>query len=107
MVLPPCFAAIDLVTEGSPADQDGIKVGDRVAIFGSVNVDNFGALSDVGREVRQNQGKQVRVKVVRNWTEEHPASAEVVTVKLVPREWSGRGLLGCNIIPLPEPNAER
>ena len=35
------------------------------------------------REVRQNQGKQVRVKVVRNWTEEHPASAEVVTVKLV------------------------
>ena len=49
VVLPPCFAAIDLVTEGSPADQDGIKVGDRVAVFGSVNADNFGALSDVGR----------------------------------------------------------
>ena len=48
-VLPPCFAAIDLVTEGSPADQDGLRVGDRVAAFGSVNADNFGALSDVGR----------------------------------------------------------
>ena len=29
--------------------QDGLKVGDRVAVFGSVNADNFGALSDVGR----------------------------------------------------------
>ena len=35
------------------------------------------------REVRQNQGKEVRVKVVRNWSEDHPASAEVVIVKLV------------------------
>lgn len=107
VVLPPCFAAIDLVTEGSPAQQDGLKVGDRVAVFGSVNADNFGALSDVGREVRQNQGREVRVKVVRNWTEDEPDKAEVAVVKLVPREWSGRGLLGCNIVPLPEPNAER
>jgi len=107
VVLPLCFAAIDLVTEGSPAAQDGLKVGDRVAVFGSVNADNFGALSDVGKETRQNQGKEVRVKVVRNWTEERPSTAEVVTVKLVPREWSGRGLLGCNIVPLAEPSAER
>ena len=35
------------------------------------------------REVRQNQAKEVRVKVVRNWSEDHPASAEVVIVKLV------------------------
>ena len=63
-------------------------MGDRVAAFGSVNADNFGALSDVGREVRHDQGKEVRVKVVQNWTEEPPATAEVVIVKLVScRNW--------------------
>ena len=35
------------------------------------------------REVRQNQGREVRVKVVRNWTEDDPVKAEVVVVKLV------------------------
>ena len=105
-VPPPCFAIIDIVTPGSPAQEDGLRVGDRVAEFGNVNADNFGALSDVGKEVQRRKGQTVHVKVVRKKAEDSD-DVEVKVVRLVPREWSGRGLLGCNIVPLPEPAAER
>ncbi len=44
--------------------------------------------------VQNSKGSPVTVKVVRG------SADRVVTLTLTPREWSGRGLLGCNIVPL-------
>ena len=86
------FAAINLVSSGSPADQVGLKVGDSILQFGSLTKRNFTSLSDVARIVQHCKGKTVPVTVKRDALE--------VTFPLVPNEWEGRGLLGCNIVPM-------
>jgi len=97
--LPDTFAVIDVVSSGSPAQTAGLKVGDTVVSFGSVDTSNFtGDLKAIAGVVQSSQDKNVRVQVVRN--------GRVVTLTLKPQRWSGRGLLGCNIKPL-EDTVER
>ena len=85
------FAAVDIVSRGSPAEEAGLKVGDVVVRFGSVSKSNFTGLGCVS-EVVQHCQAGIRVEVMRG------GDSEVVT--LTPKRWSGRGLLGCNIVPL-------
>jgi 26S proteasome non-ATPase regulatory subunit 9 len=81
----------------------------RIAEFGTVNADNFSSVADVAREVStsllycEGSAAAIHVKVVRG---EEP-KVEVKMIRLVPRDWSGRGMLGCNIVPMPEPAVER
>ncbi|CAH1173721.1 unnamed protein product [Phaedon cochleariae] len=84
------FARVTIVSEGSPADHAGIRVGDEVVEFGSVNADNFKNITDIATVVQHSDGSQVSVKLKRG--------ERYVTVQLVPKKWSGRGLLGCNIV---------
>ncbi|TRY74937.1 hypothetical protein TCAL_04578 [Tigriopus californicus] len=86
------FAHIDLVSPESPAHLAGLQVGDRIAEFGSINADNFGNLKQVGDLVQNSKDQNVRVKVIRE------GKSTAITLK--PRTWSGRGLLGCNIVPM-------
>ena len=85
------FAAINLVSSESPAEQAGLKIGDLIIKFGSVTKHNFTSLSDVGKIVQHSKGQTVSVTVRRD--------AHVLKLSLVPNEWGGRGLLGCNIVP--------
>ena len=97
--LPETFAIIDVVSPGSPAETAGLKVGDTVVSFGSVDSSNFkGSLKSIASVVESSQNQSVRVQVVRG--------RRVVTLSLKPQRWSGRGLLGCNIKPL-EDTVER
>ena len=97
--LPDAFAKIDSVAGGSPAETAGIKSGDLVVIFGSVDAKNFkGNLKTIGDVVEHSVNQNVRVQVIRN--------GKLVTLTLKPQRWSGRGLLGCNIKPL-EDTVER
>ncbi|XP_012709773.2 26S proteasome non-ATPase regulatory subunit 9 [Fundulus heteroclitus] len=92
VTLPPAFARVDAVTDGSPASGAGLKVGDEVIEFGSVNTGNFQNLQNVAAVVQHSEGKPLRVAVIRG--------GQKVQMSLTPRRWSGRGLLGCNIVPL-------
>ncbi|GAQ45302.1 putative 26S proteasome regulatory subunit [Aspergillus tubingensis] len=93
------FAKVNSVVPGSPADQAGLRVGDTVREFGSANWLNHERLSKVAEIVQQSEGRTVAVKVVRK----DPSSSSSIdlSLQLVPRrDWGGRGLLGCHLVPL-------
>lgn len=55
-VLDTPFAKVNSVVDGSPADQAGLKVGDRIRKFGNVNFMSHERLSKVAETVQRNQG---------------------------------------------------
>ena len=55
-VLDTPFAKVNSVVDGSPADQAGLKVGDRIRKFGNVDFLNHEKLSKVAETVQRNQG---------------------------------------------------
>jgi 26S proteasome non-ATPase regulatory subunit 9 len=70
----------------------GICVEDLIVEFGSVNAGNFKSVQDIGTVVQHSQGRSVSVKVKRH--------GKMMRLNLTPHMWSGRGLLGCNILPV-------
>lgn len=53
------FAKVNSVVDGSPADQAGLKAGDRIRGFGNVNWINHEKLSKVAETVQRNQGVRI------------------------------------------------
>lgn len=92
VTLPPPFARVDAVTQGSPACRAGLRVGDEVIEFGSVTTENFQNLQNIASVVQRSEGKPLRVAVIRD--------GQKAQMSLTPQRWSGRGLLGCNIVPI-------
>lgn len=89
---PKPFVKVNLVSEGSPAQDAGIALRDEIIEFGTVNAYNFRDLSQIGALVKNCENKTVPVKVRRDGKE--------IDLVLTPTTWSGRGLLGCNIVPM-------
>lgn len=90
--LPEPFAKVEFVNIGSPAHDAGIKSGDLVVEFGTQNNSNFKSLMDIGQLCANSQNRGVRIKLIRN--------NQMVTLTLVPKLWSGKGLLGCKMVPI-------
>lgn len=93
------FAKVNSVVASSPAETAGLKAGDKITRFGSVDWMNHEKLSRVAQTVQQNEGREITVKVLR------PAAvgggSETLEMQLVPRaNWGGRGMLGCHLLPL-------
>lgn len=65
---------------------------DEIVEFGSINEANFKSLNDIAAVVQHSEGRSLNVKVKRG--------DRYVTTELRPKRWKGKGLLGCNIIPL-------
>ncbi|XP_053442976.1 26S proteasome non-ATPase regulatory subunit 9 isoform X1 [Nycticebus coucang] len=86
------FAKVNSISPGSPASTAGLQVDDEIMEFGSVNIQNFHSLSNISTVVQHSEGKSLNVVVIRR--------GEKHQLRLVPTRWSGKGLLGCNIIPL-------
>ncbi|KAL1962171.1 hypothetical protein VTN77DRAFT_517 [Rasamsonia byssochlamydoides] len=93
------FARVNSVVSGSPADRAGLKAGDTIRSFGGVNWVNHERLTKIGEVVQQNEGRPIVVKVVRE--NESGQGTTELSLSLVPqRNWGGRGLLGCHLVPL-------
>ena len=60
------FAKVNSVVPGSPADQAGLKAGDRICKFGDVNWLNHEKLGKVAETVQRNQGVSVSVTLAMN-----------------------------------------
>ncbi|XP_069789385.1 26S proteasome non-ATPase regulatory subunit 9 [Narcine bancroftii] len=88
----PAIAKVDTVSPGSPASMSGLQVGDEIVVFGSVNTQNFQNLQNIAKVVQHSEGKPISITVIRNGQNIH--------LSLTPQRWTGRGLLGCNIVPL-------
>lgn len=92
------FASVNEISRSSPAEQAGLKVGDRIRRFGHVNWINHEKLSKISEAVQQREGQPIVVKVLRKGSDGHPDSE--LELRLTPRRgWGGRGLLGCHILP--------
>ncbi|KAJ7309792.1 hypothetical protein JRQ81_007860 [Phrynocephalus forsythii] len=90
--LPQPFARVNAVTPGSPASLSGLQVDDEIMEFGSVNTHNFRSLQDIAVVVQHSEEKPLSVTVLRG--------GERIHLGLTPKRWNGKGLLGCNILPL-------
>lgn len=93
------FAKVNSVVPSSPAEAAGLKAGDKITVFGTVDWTNHEKLSRVAQTVQANEGREITVKVLR------PASigggSETLEMTLVPRaNWGGRGMLGAHVLPL-------
>ena len=86
------FARVDFINIGSPAQDAGLQRGDLIVEFGTQNNSNFKNLMDIGNMVINSENRPIRIKLMRNGTP--------MTINLVPKKWSGKGLLGCKMIPL-------
>jgi 26S proteasome non-ATPase regulatory subunit 9 len=87
------FAEIDEVFPESPAASAGVAVGDRLLRFGGVDASNHDGLRALARLVQRSVGESLPLLVLRGDTQR-------VRLELVPRRWSGQGLLGCHLRPM-------
>jgi hypothetical protein len=81
------------VRPASPAAAAGLRVGDLILEFGSLDRANFvDIVNSVVPELTRNKGSPVRVLVER--------AGQRVPLSLTPNEWGGGGLLGCVLVKL-------
>jgi len=89
------FAKVDGVAPGSPAATAGLLREDLVLSFGTLTRSSFGSssLQPLAEYVATQENRELVVKVLRG-------ANETVSLTFVPRRnWGGRGLLGCHIVP--------
>lgn len=70
----------------------GLHVEDLILEFGSIHCRNFKSLTDIGKLVENSRYKIINLKIKRG--------SNTIILSLTPRPWVGKGLLGCNVIPL-------
>ncbi|XP_010275822.1 PREDICTED: 26S proteasome non-ATPase regulatory subunit 9 [Nelumbo nucifera] len=81
------FALVDEIADASPAAEDGLQLGDRIVKFGNVESgDNL--LPRLASEAQLNEGRAIPLIIMRQGT--------LINLIVTPRQWNGRGLLGCH-----------
>ena len=93
------FLRVQQVIEGSPAARGGLRNQDLVIRLGSITGSNFsGNLNSIVSLLAGYQGQVLGVEVLRETAPNNP-----LRLSLTPQVWSGRGLLGCKMLPLLPP----
>lgn len=92
---PPILHVADVLPH-SPAAEAGLRSGDRVCQLGSARAANFsGDLVELGRLLSHSRDQWLSVVVLRD-------GGETISLRLKPRYWNGRGLVGCAFVPCAE-----
>ncbi|VDK77611.1 unnamed protein product [Onchocerca ochengi] len=86
------FARIAKVMDASPAFRAGLKDGDQLIQFGPLHAGNFTDIKELRIIVQNSMDKPIRVTLLRN---DRP-----IRLELVPSVWSGKGTLGCSVLPV-------
>ncbi|XP_046854106.1 26S proteasome non-ATPase regulatory subunit 9-like isoform X2 [Xenia sp. Carnegie-2017] len=86
------FLQVNELSPLSPAENAGLRVGDEIIRFGSLNIENFDNMQSVANVVQHSMGQSIPIIIRRG---EH-----IHHLNLIPNIWHGRGLLGCNIAPI-------
>lgn len=99
------FAIIDEVFSNSPSEEAGIQTGDLLLRFGSVTADNHDGFDAIKRAIVTQlslaaaNGESISIAVRRS-TVELGGVAEMIRTEIIdlkPRQWAGKGLLGCHL----------
>jgi 26S proteasome non-ATPase regulatory subunit 9 len=91
-VLHPIFK-IDEIFEGSPAEFAGIELNDLILKFGNIDFKTSDISTSIARLVTDSKDKRLLIKVKR--------ASSTIDLSIVPKVWSGRGLLGCHLTYIP------
>ena len=88
------FYTVNTVSPDSPAELSGLQPNDNILQFGSITSYNKTntAMTDL---VSNNIGQSINVIVERINSDN---VKQRLTLRLIPQQWSGRGLLGCHLI---------
>jgi 26S proteasome non-ATPase regulatory subunit 9 len=86
------FAEVDELSIESPAMESGIRLGDKILRCNHVTAQTPNSLQVMGKLVSESENRVLDVEVLRN--------DEKVSLKLRPKTWTGRGLLGCHLKPI-------
>eukprot|EP01119_Soliformovum_irregulare_P007811 TRINITY_DN20326_c0_g1_i1.p1 TRINITY_DN20326_c0_g1~~TRINITY_DN20326_c0_g1_i1.p1 ORF type:complete len:217 (+),score=30.88 TRINITY_DN20326_c0_g1_i1:109-759(+) len=89
------FLLIDEVFPGSPTDKAGVIVGDRIVQFGSITHSNSTGIRAIADLVTNMENRSLAVRLIR----EENGQTIVKEVRITPRKWEGRGLLGWHMVP--------
>jgi 26S proteasome non-ATPase regulatory subunit 9 len=93
------FARITQVDTDSPAFEAGLKQNDEIVQFGPLIHSNTNKnLSEIASLVKNSINKIILLNVLRV-NSENELETKLVKIKLVPKQWSGHGVLGCRIVP--------
>ncbi|VIO89993.1 Probable 26S proteasome non-ATPase regulatory subunit 9, putative [Brugia malayi] len=86
------FAKVAKVMNASPAFRAGLKDGDQLIQFGSLHAGNFTDIKELSIVVQNSMNKPIRVTVLRD--------NRPIRLELIPQMWSGKGTLGCSVLPV-------
>ena len=104
------FARINAVAAESPAKQAGLREEDLIVTFGPLNADNHDhlrAIADLVPDVAAEK-KSIDICLLRRKSPSSNSATgetrtddewQTIKLKLTPQPWSGRGMLGCHIVP--------
>ncbi|KAF9483463.1 hypothetical protein BDN70DRAFT_873744 [Pholiota conissans] len=91
---PKPFAKVEAVAPGSPAADALLQKDDLVVKFGRLDQSSFksGSLQPLADLVAEHENRAIIIRIIR--------SGKSMLVTLIPRKnWGGRGMLGCHIVP--------
>jgi 26S proteasome non-ATPase regulatory subunit 9 len=99
-MLADAFALVNEVAAGGPAEEAGLLVNDLLVKVGDIDHQNHRNLAAVGQLIQSSEGRAVPIVVLRQPSESLALSNyQSFELSLTPQAWSGRGLLGCHLLP--------
>ena len=94
------FAVVDSVAPHSPSADSGLKPGDLILKWGTVNASNHGNLKALGESTMAAfQRKSFLPAHIKRQNPHHGQPPLLLALQIRPREWAGKGVLGVNLLP--------